>query len=73
MQTMLNVHEAKANFSSILTEVKNKLMVMLCSSALPGIHKAPAVRFIIATTLLNDCVVVTGAHLFPEYGVETIV
>ena len=47
--------------------------IMLRSSALPEIHKEPADRFIIATALLNDCVVVTGDHRFPEYGVETIV
>ena len=46
--------------------------VMLRSSALPEIHKDPADRFIIATAILNDCVVVTGDRLFPEYGVETI-
>ena len=28
MPTMLNVHEAKANFSGILTEVENKLTVI---------------------------------------------
>ena len=47
--------------------------VMLRSSALPEIHKDPADRFIIATALLNDCVVATGDRRFPEYGVETIV
>ena len=46
--------------------------VMLRSSALPEIHKDPADRFIIATALLNDCVVVTGDRRFQEYGVETI-
>ena len=46
--------------------------IMLRSSALPEIHKAPADRFIIATALLNDCVIVTGDRRFPEYGVETI-
>ena len=46
--------------------------VMLRSSALPEIHKDPADRFIIATALLNDCVVVTGDRRFPEYGVEII-
>ena len=46
--------------------------IMLRSSALPEIHKDPADRFIIATALLNDCVVVTGDRRFPEYGVETI-
>lgn len=46
--------------------------IMLRASALPEIHKDPAGRFIIATALLNDCVVVTGDHRFPGYGVETI-
>lgn len=46
--------------------------IMLRASALPEIHKDPADRFIIATAFLNDCVVVTGDHRFPEYGVETI-
>ncbi len=46
--------------------------VMLRSSALPEIHKDPADRFIIATALLNDCVVATGDRRFPEYGIETI-
>ena len=46
--------------------------IMLRSSALPEIHKDPADRFIIATALLNDCVIVTGDRRFPEYGVETI-
>ena len=46
--------------------------VMLRSSALPEIHKDPADRFIIATALLNDCVVVTGDRRFPKYGVEII-
>ena len=45
---------------------------MLRASALPEIHKDPADRFIVATALLNDCVVVTGDHRFPEYGVDTI-
>ena len=46
--------------------------IMLRASALPEIHKDPADRFISATAFLNDCVVVTGDHRFPEYGVETI-
>jgi len=46
--------------------------IMLRASALPEIHKDPAVRFIIATALVNDFVVVTGDRHFPEYGVETI-
>jgi PIN domain nuclease of toxin-antitoxin system len=46
--------------------------IMLRSSALPEIHKDPADRFIIATALLNDCVIGNGDRRFPEYGVETI-
>ena len=45
---------------------------MLHASALPEIHKDPADRFIIATALLNGCVVVTGDRRFPEYGIETV-
>ena len=47
--------------------------IMLRASALPEIHKDPADRFIIASALLNDCVVVTGDHRFTEYGVDVIV
>ena len=46
--------------------------ISLKAADLPEIHKDPADRFIIATALLNDFVVVTGDHNFPEYGVETI-
>lgn len=46
--------------------------IMLQASALPEIHKDPADSFIIATALLNGCVVVTGDRRFPEYGVETV-
>jgi len=46
--------------------------IMLRASAMPEIHKDPADRFIIATALLNDCVVATGDRRFTEYGVETI-
>ena len=46
--------------------------IMLRASALPDIHKDPADRFVVATALLNGCVVVTGDHRFTEYGVETI-
>ena len=47
--------------------------IMLRASALPEIHKDPADRFIIATALLNDCVIVTGDRRFPAYGAETVV
>lgn len=46
--------------------------IMLRASALPEIHGDSADRFIIATALLNGCVVVTGDRRFPEYGIETV-
>lgn len=46
--------------------------IMLRSSSLPEIHKDPADRFIIATAMLNGCLIVTGDRHFPEYGIETI-
>ena len=55
-----------------MKEVALDSAVMLRSAALPEIHKDPADRFIIATALLNDCVVATGDRRFPEYGIETI-
>ena len=55
-----------------MKEVPLDNAIMLRASALPEIHKDPADRFIIATALLTDCVVVTGDHRFQEYGVETI-
>ena len=36
MPTMLNVNEAKANFSGVLAEVENKLTVMRDLGPLPG-------------------------------------
>ena len=45
--------------------------IMLRASALPEIHKDPADRFIIASALLNDCVVVTGDRRFSEDGVSS--
>lgn len=46
--------------------------IMLRAAALSEIHKDPAERFIIATALLNGCVVVTGDRRFPEYGIEMV-
>ena len=46
--------------------------IMLRASSLPEIHKDPADLFIIATALLNGCLVVTGDRSFPKYGVETM-
>lgn len=46
--------------------------VMLRAAALPELHKDPADRIIIATSLLNDLTIVTGDGKFPQYGVKTI-
>lgn len=62
MQTMFNVHEAKADFSNILTEAVN----------LPETHRDPADRFIIASALLDGLSVVTTDRRFREYGVNVI-
>ena len=37
MPTMLNVNEAKANFSGVLSEVENKLAAMRELCPLPGL------------------------------------
>lgn len=55
-----------------MTEIPLDNSIMLRASSLPEIHKDPADRFIIATALLNGCLVVTGDRNFPKYGVETI-
>ena len=55
-----------------MKEIPLDNLIMLRSSSLPEIHKDPADRFIIATAMLNGCLVVTGDHHFPEYGIETM-
>ena len=45
---------------------------MLRAAELPWPHKDPADRFIIATALANDFMVVTADGNFPKYGVRTI-
>ena len=48
------------------------LDVMSKSIDLPLFHRDPADRFIIATALLNNLVVVTTDHRFGQYGVEVL-
>lgn len=48
------------------------LDVMAKSIDLPLFHRDPADRFIIATALLNNLVVVTTDHRFGQYGVEVL-
>ena len=62
MQTMFNVHEAKADFPNILAK----------AAGLPETHRDPADRFIIASALLNGLSVVTTNRRFHEYGVNAI-
>lgn len=45
---------------------------MLRAAELPWLHKDPADRFIIATALANDFMVVTADGNFQKYGVRTI-
>jgi PIN domain nuclease of toxin-antitoxin system len=42
---------------------------MFRATELPDIHKDPADRFIIATAVLGNMVVVTTDRRFPQYGV----
>lgn len=46
--------------------------VLSKSASLPFIHRDPADRFIIATALLYNLVVVTKDRRYSEYGVRTI-
>jgi len=46
--------------------------VMFRATELPDIHKDPADRFIIATAILGNMVVVTTDHRFPQYGISVI-
>ena len=46
--------------------------VMFRATELPDIHKDPADRFIIATAILGNMVVVTTDLRFPQYGISVI-
>ena len=46
--------------------------VMFRATELPDIHKDPADRFIIATAILGNMVVVTTDRRFPQYGISVI-
>jgi len=43
------------------------------ATRLPGIHKDPADRFIIATALAHNCPVVSADHRFAEYGIKVLI
>ena len=46
--------------------------VLFRATELPDIHRNPADRFIIATAMLGNMVVVTTDHRFPQYGVSVV-
>ena len=46
--------------------------IMIRAAQLPDVHKDPADRIIIATSLAYGLTVVTGDGKFPQYGVRTI-
>ena len=46
--------------------------VMFRATELPDIHKDPADRFIIATAMLGNMVVVTTDRRFPQYGITVV-
>ena len=46
--------------------------IMIRAAQLPDVHKDPADRIIIATSLAYDLTIVTGDSKFPQYGVRTI-
>ena len=46
--------------------------VMFRATELPDIHKDPADRFIIATAMLGNMVVVTTDRRFPQYGIPVV-
>ena len=46
--------------------------VMFRATELPDIHKDSADRFIIATAMLGNMVVVTTDRRFPQYGIPVV-
>lgn len=55
-----------------LTLLQLDLELCIAAAHLPGIHKDPADRFIIAAAKLHDLTVVTGDAQFEKYGVTVI-
>ena len=46
--------------------------IMIRAAQLPDLHKDPADRIIIATSITYNLTIVTGDGKFPQYGVRTI-
>ena len=64
------MHELMSAYSLALIPLSEE--VMFKATELPEIHRDPADRFIIATALLGNMVVVTTDRRFPQYGVSVI-
>ena len=75
---ILEIPVSPARFASLVSsqygaeELPVNNAIALMAADLPEVPKDPADRFIIATALLNDLVVVTADHNFPAYGVSTV-
>ena len=75
---ILEIPVSPARFASLVSsqygaeELPVNNAITLMAADLPEVHKDPADRFIIATALLNDLLVVTADHNFPAYGVSTV-
>ena len=75
---ILEIPVSPARFASLVSsqygaeELPVNNAIALMAADLPEVHKDPADRFIIATALLNDLLVVTADHNFPAYGVSTV-
>ena len=69
--------EAEAWFNEALTKHNITLYplsvsVLTRANKLPGIHRDPADRFIIASAMQENCPVVTADRKFSEYEVEVV-
>lgn len=64
------MHELMSAYSLALIPLSEE--VMFKATELPDIHRDPADRFVIATAILGNMVVVTTDRRFPQYGVSVI-
>ena len=64
------MHELMSAYSLALIPLSEE--VMFKATELPDIHRDPADRFVIATAILGNMVVVTTDRRFSQYGVSVI-
>ena len=64
------MHELMSAYSLALIPLSEE--VMFKATELPDIHRDPADRFVIATAIIGNMVVVTTDRRFPQYGVSVI-